>query len=53
MNTVTATQKQKPLEDVSPNEYASFKGIYRATVHVTDRCNLRCVYCGFDSGGGV
>ncbi|RLI93620.1 MAG: hypothetical protein DRO90_03305 [Candidatus Altiarchaeales archaeon] len=45
-------QKYEPLEEVSPVEYADFKGIYRATVHVTDRCNLRCLYCGFDSGGG-
>jgi len=42
--------KHTPIEEVTPSEYIDFKGVYRATVHITDKCNLNCIYCGFDSG---
>ncbi len=40
----------RPLEDMSHVEYAFGAKVLRATIHLTNRCNLNCVYCGFDSG---
>ncbi|MBN1526020.1 MAG: radical SAM protein [Candidatus Omnitrophica bacterium] len=37
------------LEDMTPKEYASETRVIRATVHLTNRCNLKCPYCGLES----
>lgn len=46
-------QRSCELEEISAEDYVSYDGIMRATIHVTDACNLSCSYCGFDSGAGA
>lgn len=39
-----------PLEEMSHLEYALSGRVLRATIHLTNRCNLKCPHCGLSSG---
>jgi MoaA/NifB/PqqE/SkfB family radical SAM enzyme len=39
-----------PLDDITQDEYVFDTKVLRCTIHLTNRCNLRCPYCGLESG---